>query len=97
VVSVGNEGYVAAPAAIAAAGTAPGHKLLTPEGEAAIASVASLYGNDDFVDKHRNSQKKEGQKIKRRDIPGKENSAAKRKEKGPALESQPILKPDKRP
>jgi hypothetical protein len=82
VVSVGNEGYVAAPAAIAAAGTAPGHKLLTPEGEAAIAPVASLYGNDDFVDKHRNSRKKEARKSKCGTFQGRKTAQRRERKKG---------------
>ena len=44
---------VAAAAAIAAAGAAARDVLLPAEGEAAVAAVAGLYENSDFVDKHR--------------------------------------------
>jgi hypothetical protein len=43
---------VAAAAAVAARGSAAGHKLLPPEGHAAVAAVAGLYANFCFIDEH---------------------------------------------
>ena len=43
---------VAAAAAVAAGGAAAGHKLLAPEGHAAVAAVAGLYADFGFIDEH---------------------------------------------
>src|SRR5208337_1039543 len=53
VVAVGHQNDVAAPSAVAAAGTALGNELLAPEREAPVAAVAGLQADNDFVDKHR--------------------------------------------
>ncbi len=50
---VGHQHNVAAAPAIAAARTAARDVLLPPEGQAAVAAVARLHQNSDFVDKHR--------------------------------------------
>src|SRR5579872_4790774 len=50
---VGHHVHVAAPPAVAAAGTPAGNILLPPEGQAAVAAVACLYVNSGFVNEHR--------------------------------------------
>src|ERR1019366_7216326 len=47
----GHHDYVAAAPAVAARGSAAGHKLLTPEGHAAVAAVACLHANFCFINK----------------------------------------------
>ncbi len=44
---------VAAPAAVAARGTAARNELLSPEGHATIAAVTGFDANFCFIDKHR--------------------------------------------
>jgi hypothetical protein len=51
--SIGDKRYVAATAAITAARASSRNELLSPESETAVASVASFYGNNDFVYEHR--------------------------------------------
>ena len=48
----GHHEDVAAAAAVAARGPAAGHKLLAPEGHAAVAAVAGFDANFGFVDEH---------------------------------------------
>jgi hypothetical protein len=45
--------YVAAPAAIAAAGAATGHKLFPPKRHTAVSAVATCYTKFGFVNEHR--------------------------------------------
>src|SRR5664279_2851062 len=45
--------HVAAAAAVAARGSAPGHKFLPPKGHAAVAAVAGFDANSYFIDEHR--------------------------------------------
>ena len=53
VVAIGRlHDYVAATSAVAARRPAPGHKLLPPEGHAAVAAVAGLYANFCFINEH---------------------------------------------
>lgn len=47
-----HHGDVAATPAIAAAGSAARNELLTPERKDAVAAVAGLHGNYDFIDEH---------------------------------------------
>ena len=49
---VGDERHAPAVPAVPAGGPAPGHELLTPEGDAAIATVASGDVDDSFVYEH---------------------------------------------
>ena len=46
---------VAAASAVAARGAPARHKLLAPEGHAAVAAVAGLHADFGFIDKHRGS------------------------------------------
>jgi hypothetical protein len=57
-VFAGDEGDIAAAAAIATAGTTAGYVLLTPERETAVAAVAGFYQNFYFIDKHKGTTKK---------------------------------------
>ena len=52
-----NHIHVAAPAAIATARPATRNVLLTPEGQAAVAAITSLYVDFGFVDEHRRDTK----------------------------------------
>ena len=52
VVLAGDQENVAAAAAVAAAGAAAGDELLAPERKAAVAAVAGLDRDDDFIDEH---------------------------------------------
>jgi hypothetical protein len=52
VMRVGDKRYVASPTAITAARAPSRDKLLSPERQAAIATVASFYGNNNFVYEH---------------------------------------------
>ena len=58
VVFAGNHGDGAAPAAVAAAGSAPRYKFLAPESETAVAAIARLHLNSYFIDKHLEEKKK---------------------------------------
>ena len=50
--AVGDERHAPAVPAVPAGGPAPGHELLAPEGDAAIATVAPGDVDDGFVDEH---------------------------------------------
>jgi hypothetical protein len=52
VVLAGDQNYVAAAAAIAAAGSPAGNEFFAPERKATVTAVAGFYCNDYFVDKH---------------------------------------------
>ncbi len=51
--AAGNQRNVAAPAAIAAAGTASRDELLAPEGETSVAAIPGLYFDSNFIDEHK--------------------------------------------
>jgi hypothetical protein len=52
VMIAGHHFDVTAFTAIAAAGAATGHKLLAPERQTAVATVAGFNGNNNFINKH---------------------------------------------
>jgi hypothetical protein len=51
-VLAGDQSHVAAVASIAAAGTAAGYELLAPERKTAVAAVAGLDVDYNFINKH---------------------------------------------
>jgi hypothetical protein len=53
VVGRSNHVYIASATAVAAAGTATGHELFTAERENAVAAVAGLHKDSNFINKHR--------------------------------------------
>jgi hypothetical protein len=50
---IGHQNHVAAAPAVAAAGSPARNILLPPEGQTAVAAVAGLHEDDDFIDEHR--------------------------------------------